>query len=157
MTAWFDAEARVHEPDDLLERTISRTARKRPRPAWLLPERWIPMELTMRRVQVPRAARYLAILVILLIAAALAYAIVGSHRRVPAPFGPAANGVVTFATSDGDIATVDPTTGADEDRRRRPGVRSLPGLLARRDADRLRAPGGRRRRRSSSSTRRAAG
>ncbi len=111
MAAWFDTEARVHEPEDLLERAISRTARKRPRPAWLLPERWIPVELAMRRVQIPRAARYLTILVILLIAAALAYAIVGSPRRVPAPFGPAANGLVTYATSGGDIATVNPSTG----------------------------------------------
>ena len=41
----------------------------------------------------------------------MALAIVGSQRRVPAPFGPAANGVVVYATASGDIATVDPATG----------------------------------------------
>jgi hypothetical protein len=111
MTAWFDAEARVHEPDDLLDRTISRTTRTRPRPAWLLPERWIPMELTMRRLPLPNAARYAVLLVVLVLVAVLALAVAGSQRRVPAPFGPAANGVVVYKTAAGDIATVDPATG----------------------------------------------
>ncbi len=111
MTAWFDAEARVHEPDDLLDRTIARTARTRPRPAWLLPERWIPMELTLRRLPLPNAARYAALLVVLVMMVVLAFAIVGSQRRLPAPFGLAANGVVVYKTASGDIATVDPATG----------------------------------------------
>jgi dipeptidyl aminopeptidase/acylaminoacyl peptidase len=111
MTAWFDAEARVHEPVDLFDRTIARTARTRPRPAWLLPERWIPMELTMRRTPLPSAARYGALLVAIVLIAAVAFAIVGSQRRVPAPFGVAANGVVVYKTASGDIATVDPATG----------------------------------------------
>ncbi len=111
MTAWFDAEARVREPDDLLDRTVSRTARTRPRPAWLLPERWIPMELTMRRLPLPNAARYAALLVIVVLVAVVAFAIVGSQRRVPAPFGLAANGVVVYKAASGDIATVDPVTG----------------------------------------------
>lgn len=112
MTAWFEAEARVREPDDLLERTTARTARTRPRPAWLLLERWIPMELTMRRLPLPNAARYAALLVILALIAVVAFAIAGSQRRVPAPFGPAANGVVVYKTASGDIATVDPATGS---------------------------------------------
>jgi len=111
MTAWFDAEARVHEPDDLLERTVSRTVRIRPRPAWLLPERWYPMELTMRRARVPRAASYLILVVVVALLAATAIAIIGSQRRVPAPFGPASNGVVVYTTSTADIATVDPSSG----------------------------------------------
>jgi Tol biopolymer transport system component len=111
MTTWFDAEARVHEPDDLLDRTILRTSRARPRPAWLLPERWIPMELTMRRMPLLGIARYAALAVVLILLAALAIAIVGSQRRVPAPFGLAANGAIVFATASGDIATIDPATG----------------------------------------------
>ena len=111
MTGWFEAEARVHEPIDLLDRTTARTRAIRPRPAWLLPERWIPMELTMRRVRTPRFTRYAVLLAVLILLAAVALAIVGSQRRVPAPFGPARNGVITYATPTGDIATVDPATG----------------------------------------------
>ena len=114
MTAWFDAEARVHEPDDLLDRTISRTARTRPRPAWLLPERWIPMELTMRRVRSPRFTRYVVILAVLILVTtlAIAVAVIGSQRRVPAPFGPARNGSIFLATNGGDIVGIDATTSS---------------------------------------------
>ena len=114
MTAWFDAEARVHEPDDLLDRTISRTARTRPRPAWLLSERWIPMELTMRRVRSPRFTRYAVILAVLILVTtlAIAVAVIGSQRRVPAPFGPARNGSIFLATNGGDIVGIDATTSS---------------------------------------------
>ena len=101
MTAWFDAEAHVREPDDLFERTVARTAGVRPRPAWLLPERWLPMELTMRPVSVPRGARAGVLLVVLLLLAALAVIAVGSQRRVPAPFGPAFNGRVAIVELPG--------------------------------------------------------
>ena len=111
MTTWFDAEARVREPDDLLERTLSRSVRARPLPDWLLRERWIPMQLSMRRVQVPRAMPYLVLLALLALLAVVALAIAGSQRHVPAPFGPAENGTVVIATANGDIATVDPVTG----------------------------------------------
>ena len=110
MTAWFDAEARVREPDDLLARTMSRTARKRPRPTWLLPERWIPMELTMRRVRMPRALPYLALLAVLLLVAMVALVIVGSQRRVPEPFGPARNGSIYLGTLGAEIVGIDPVT-----------------------------------------------
>jgi Tol biopolymer transport system component len=69
------------------------------------------MELTMRRLPLPNAARYAAVLVVIVLMAALVFAIAGSPRRVPAPFGPAANGVVVYKTASGDIATVDPATG----------------------------------------------
>jgi Tol biopolymer transport system component len=63
-------------------------------------------------------------LVVLAIAAATLY--VGSQRRLPAPFGPAANGLIVYATPtdpswvdktdyqrpQGDILTIDPVTGA---------------------------------------------
>jgi dipeptidyl aminopeptidase/acylaminoacyl peptidase len=111
MTAWFDAEARVREPDDLLARALARTSRVRPLPAWLLPERWIPMQLTMRRRQLPRALPYFALLMVLALLAAVAVAIVGTASPVPTPFGPAGNGVLVYVTSAGDIATVDPVTG----------------------------------------------
>ena len=71
LTAWFDADARVREPDDLLDRTSRRTARTRPRPAWRLPERWIPMELTMRRVRCRALHMVRRILVVLFLVTTL--------------------------------------------------------------------------------------
>ena len=54
------------------------------------------------------ADRHRSSLIALLVAAALAY--VGSQRRVPAPFGPARNGLIPYA-SNGDIYLGDPITG----------------------------------------------
>ena len=92
--------------DDLLRST----AATRQRPAWSFPTRWFPMDLTMRRVPVvPVAWRALAVaLLILALLAAAVY--VGSQRRVPPPFGPAANGSIV-ATVGGDLVAHDPATG----------------------------------------------
>ncbi len=97
--------------DDLLQET----ARKRQRPAWSSLERWLPLSVTTLS-PVSNRARPLAALVILalvglLIAAGVA-AYVGSHTvRLPAPFGPAGNGLMYYSGSDGDIYSVDPTKG----------------------------------------------
>jgi Tol biopolymer transport system component len=70
------------------------------------------MELTLRRVRSPRFTRYAAILAVLILVAAvaIAVAVIGSQRRVPAPFGPAANGPIFFATNGGDIVGIDAAT-----------------------------------------------
>jgi TolB protein len=84
--------------DDLLRST----AATRQRPAWSFPTRWLPMDLTMRRVAavpVPWRALAVALLLLALIGAAL---FVGSQRRVPPPFGPARNGVIAYS-SNGEI------------------------------------------------------
>jgi len=47
------------------------------------------------------------LLIVLIVGAAL---LAGSQHRLPAPFGPARNGLVTYA-SNGDIYAVDPVTG----------------------------------------------
>ena len=106
MTAWFEANAQVRAPDQLLDSVITRTRGTRRRPGWLLPERWIPVQLTTRLQPVPRLAPLL-LLVALLIAAALAIAIVGSRPRVPAPFGIAGNGRIAYL-SNGQIYTSNP-------------------------------------------------
>jgi Tol biopolymer transport system component len=93
--------------DDLLWQTAHTSQRS----AWTMIERWISVDLTMSRVHEPRGARWIALFGILLLTVALALAIVGSQRRVPAPFGPAANGVIVFTTAAGDIAIGDPVTG----------------------------------------------
>jgi len=112
MAAWFEAEGRVHEPPDLLERTIAQRQKTRPRPAWLLPERWLPMQLTMERVRLPRAAAYAVLLLVLILISVIGLLVVGSRQPLPPPFGLAANGRVAVATPEGDIATIDPVTGA---------------------------------------------
>jgi Tol biopolymer transport system component len=103
MTAWFEADAQVRAPDQLLDSVVARTRRARRRPGWLLPERWIPVQLTMRLQAVPRLAPIL-LLVGLLLAAALAILIVGSRPKLPAPFGVAGNGRIAYL-SGGQIHT----------------------------------------------------
>ena len=83
--------------DDLLRRT----AATRQRPAWSFPTRWLPMDITMRRVPVVPAV-WRTIALALLIAALIATALfVGAQQhRVPPPFGPARNGPLAYMQSD---------------------------------------------------------
>jgi Tol biopolymer transport system component len=98
---------------DYIDDVLATTAHRRQRPAWTFPERWLPMDLAAKAL--PGAARLpwriVAVLALLLVlvAAMLAF-YVGSQRRLPAPFGPAANGSIVF-TARGDIYAVDPRTG----------------------------------------------
>jgi Tol biopolymer transport system component len=103
MTAWFEADAQVRAPDELLDSVVARTRRARRRPGWLVPERWIPVQFTMRLQAVPRLAPLL-LLVGLLLAAALAILIVGSRPKLPPPFGIAGNGRIAYL-SGGQIFT----------------------------------------------------
>jgi Tol biopolymer transport system component len=83
---------------------LERTSRARRRPAWLLPERWIPMQLTMPFRTAPRLAPTLLLIIVLLLTAAIAIVAVGSAKRLPAPFGPAANGQLAYVSA-GQIFT----------------------------------------------------
>ncbi len=98
---------------DYVDDVLGRTARTRQRPAWTSPERWIPVaDITQRPAFVPRLpwrTMGIALLIMALIVATLV-AFVGSRQtRLPAPFGPAANGLLAF-DADGDIFTLDPAT-----------------------------------------------
>lgn len=97
---------------DYIDDVLATTAQRRQRPAWTFPERWLPMDLVTTRVPIARfpfrALGVLALIALLIALALVAY--VGSQRRLPAPFGMAANGLVAYA-SGGDIYTVDPVTG----------------------------------------------
>ena len=117
------AAARVPDYfDDLLQQA----ARTRQRPAWSSLERWLPMGVTALSPVSNRARSFagLAILALvgLLVAAGL-FAYVGAQpQRLPAPFGPAGNGLMYYASGDGDIYSVDPTiwqTGKQSDQTRR--------------------------------------
>jgi dipeptidyl aminopeptidase/acylaminoacyl peptidase len=91
---------------DYLDETLEALDGIRQRPAWASPGRWLPMQLTLPRVVVPRAAPYLALLALLLIGLMIALAVVGGQQRLPAPFGLAATGLIAFE-SEGDILVAD--------------------------------------------------
>ena len=98
---------------DYAEIILARTAAARQRPGWVFPERWLPMSaLTQRMAAAPRVSwRALAVLALLVLALVSAALYAGSQqRRLPAPFGPAANGVIPYV-SNGDLFAGDPITG----------------------------------------------
>jgi Tol biopolymer transport system component len=99
---------------DYRDEILATARHTRQRPAWSFPERWIPVDITNRLALAPRLpirALAVALLVLALIVAGL-IAYIGSHpTRLPAPFGPARNGVVLYAV-DGHIYSVDPATGS---------------------------------------------
>jgi Tol biopolymer transport system component len=101
----------VSAPDyrDDLVRQIAAT---RQRPAWTLPERWIPMSvLVLGRAVRPMPWRTIGALALLALTIVAIAIVAGSQRRLPPPFGPAANGRLVLAEG-GDIFLVDSGTGA---------------------------------------------
>jgi Tol biopolymer transport system component len=97
---------------DYRDEVLAAATRTRQRPAWIFPGRWLPMDITTRTIPVVRLPlRQLAVIALLvaLLAAALAV-YVGSQRHIPAPFGPARNGLIPYI-SDGEIYVGDPVTG----------------------------------------------
>ena len=106
MTGWMEADGRVREPEGLLDRVLVRTATGRRRPRWLVPEWWLSMQNVARWQAVWRPAPLLFLIAVLLLALALVAVLLGgSQRRVPPPFGPAANGSIVYDTN-GTIETV---------------------------------------------------
>jgi Tol biopolymer transport system component len=91
---------------------VLRTARTRQRPAWTFPERWLLVDISTQRVWVaPVRWRPIALLLLVaLLATALLAVAVGSQRHLPAPYGPAGNGLIAYTTK-GDIYLGDPATG----------------------------------------------
>jgi len=105
---WLHADAEHRVPDHL-DAVLRRTRTERQRSAWSSPERWLPMDLTLRPALdvLPLRIRLVGLLavVVLVAAVALVFAI-GAQRRVPPPFGLAANGVI-IASLDDDLFLVD--------------------------------------------------
>ena len=97
---------------DYIDDVLAATARRRQRPAWTFPERWLPMDLATTQAPITRFPfRTLGILTLiaLLVATAVAF-LIGSSPRLPAPFGLAANGLMPYE-SDGDLYLGDLETG----------------------------------------------
>jgi dipeptidyl aminopeptidase/acylaminoacyl peptidase len=92
---------------------VRQTAHMRQRPSWMFPERWLPVSVVTSRAFAapPIPWRVVGLVAILLLALAVGLVVLaGSRPKVPAPFGPAANGSVAL-DRNGDIFTVDPKTG----------------------------------------------
>jgi Tol biopolymer transport system component len=106
MGLWMEAEARVLEPEHLLDSVLDQTRGARRIPGWRLAERWLPRRLVLPLGSLPRLAPLL-LMIALLLAAIVAYVLVGSTPRLPDPFGLAANGRVAFL-SNGQIHTANP-------------------------------------------------
>jgi Tol biopolymer transport system component len=111
---------------DYLTDILGQTADLRQRPAWASIERWLPMEITTRPILRPslpwRQLALVAALIALVVAAVAFYA--GTHQtRLPAPFGPAANGLIPFVSND-DIYLGDPATGQTRQLTSGPGLDS---------------------------------
>lgn len=110
LAAWF-AETATPRTPDWTDELIARVVASRQRPRWSFAGRWLPS------LGVPRARpfsvsiqwHWIGLLLLLTIAILGAFLLAGSRPRLPAPFGPAANGVVAYDTG-GDIYTVDPET-----------------------------------------------
>ena len=106
------APARV---PDYVDDMLQATAQVRQRPAWSLPERWLPMGVLAQTTNAPRvpwrSIALVALLVIALVAAGLIVA-AGSQPAIPAPFGAAANGALLYRDADGSVRSLDPTSGS---------------------------------------------
>ena len=111
VASWLTEQAQPAVPDWLGE-MLEVTARTPQRPAWTIRERWVPIATPVRpRLPVtPGALRAVGLFAALLLLLSAALAVVGSRPRLPAPFGPAANGLVAYAYA-GDVYTADPATG----------------------------------------------
>jgi hypothetical protein len=111
VASWLRDDAMPASPDQL-EALLVRTSAIRQRRWWSSPERWLPMDTTVRPrlFNEPRMSQVLlvAAIILALLGAALLYA--GTHQtHLPAPFGPARNGLL-YTSVDGDIYAVDPVT-----------------------------------------------
>jgi len=112
LSVWLERELPPHAPDGLLSEALAEIDRTPRRPSWRIPERWIPMPITLRLVVLPRAALLLLILGLLAVLATAVVSVGGrpnepSAAVLPPPNGPAANGLIAYESA-GDIWVVDP-------------------------------------------------
>jgi Tol biopolymer transport system component len=80
---------------EYLEEVRLGARRHRQRPAWSFPGRWLGVDVAVRP-PAPFGWLAWALIVVALLALLAVAAIVGSPRRLPPPFGPAANGVIVY-------------------------------------------------------------
>ena len=104
--------AAPHLPD-YTDDVLAITAGTRQRPRWAHLERWLPMIITRQRLAAP-ALPWRPILAVLVTLALIAGALVvaSQQKRLPPPFGPAANGAIVY-DRDGDLYLRDGIDGAE--------------------------------------------
>ena len=90
IAAWL-ADGPERGPAEPLARALAVTRRTRKRPRWTFPERWLPMQLTMRRPMFPRAFTYLALVALLLVALVAAILLLPGSQPIPEPLGAGRN------------------------------------------------------------------
>jgi hypothetical protein len=113
LTVWLDETAGAGMPD-YLDETLDGLARVSQRPVWMSPGRWLPMQLTMPRVAIPRALPILAAVAMLIAALIAAALLVGSRQPpLPPPFGRAATGMFVY-DAGGDLYLA--AVGGESDR-----------------------------------------
>lgn len=113
ITEAIDEIAAARRPD-YLDDILRQTARSSQRPRWTFPERWLNVDTTLARPMLfGRRVPFRSLLVLVVLAALLATAAVyvGMQKRLPPPYGPAANGQIVFGM-EGDIYALDSLTAA---------------------------------------------
>lgn len=110
LTAWLSETAMPQTPD-YVDDILAKTSRIRQRPRWAFVGRWLPLRSVgvIAPVAGRTALRSIALLVVLGLLVAAIAAFVGSRRSVPAPFGPAGNGLLAY-DQGGAIFLIDPDT-----------------------------------------------
>lgn len=110
LSRWLLEEGEHRVPDHLAEVLVV-TVATRQRPWWSSPERWLPMDTTLRPRSglVPNLGLLLLIGAIVIATVGLLLVAIGSAPRLPEPFGPARNGV-WLSSRDGAIYAIDPAT-----------------------------------------------
>lgn len=112
ITEAIDEIAAARRPD-YLDDILRLTARSSQRPRWTFPERWLNVDTTLARPMLfGRRVPFRSLLVLVVLAALLATTAVyfGTQKRLPPPYGPAANGQIVFGM-DGDLYVVEGLAG----------------------------------------------
>ena len=92
LSAYLEARATSQAPDGLLGTALGQIGATSQRPGWLVPDRWLSAQATVRLAWVMRGSARLALAALLIAIAVAAVVIVGSQRRLPPPFGLAKTG-----------------------------------------------------------------
>ena len=91
---------------DYLPDIVAQAGRTRQRPAWTFLERWLPMDIAVRRQGVPRAVLVFAVLALLIALLAATVAFIGTRPSQP-PITAATNGLLAFNNGT-DLVVVEP-------------------------------------------------
>ncbi len=129
ITEAIDEIALARRPD-YLDDILRLTARSPQRPRWSFLERWLRVDTALTRPAFARHVPLQSILLLVILAALIAATLalyVGSRHRVPAPFGPAANGLIAYSFKD-DIYVRDALTGVERVLIGGPGVQFAPSF-----------------------------